>query len=526
MHFQGLLSITTILSLVLQGSAAQGTAGTGTCRHTTVAILGGGMAGITAAQALNNQSIADFVIVEYQNRIGGRVNHTTFGQKADGTSYVVELGAYWVHGVGATNGSVNPILRLAQKYNLTTALSDFSSIQAYDDTGSVNYTYLLDEYETASEKMAEIGSTILKNNLQDMSIRQGMALGGWKPKVDDMAAQAVDWLKGDVENASPVGESSLAFSLAAGGFTFGQFGPDNYLITDPRGYSAIIEGEAATFLKKNDSRLLLNTKVTNISYSDTGVTVYNHDGTCIAANYAICTFSLGVLQNVAVDFNPELPLWKRTAIQRFTMGTYTKIFMQFNETFWPKNSQNLLYASPDRRGYYASFQSLSAPGFLEGSNILFATVLAEEAYRVERLSDDETQAEIMAVLRQMFPGTTIPEPTAFLYPRWNKAEWAYGSYSNWPLGTTLEMHQNLRANTSRLWFAGEATSSQYFGFLHGAWFEGREAGAQIAGLIQGHCTNVTGENECGGRKYYETLAGTTPSNAYTVVNGWPGGLLY
>jgi hypothetical protein len=44
--------------------------------------------------------------------------------------------------------------------------------------------------------MAEIGSTILKDNLQDMSIRQGMVLGGWKPKIDDMAAQAVDWLRG------------------------------------------------------------------------------------------------------------------------------------------------------------------------------------------------------------------------------------------------------------------------------------------------------------------------------------------
>lgn len=87
-------------------------------------------------------------------------------------------------------------IRKAQKYNLTTALSDFTSILTYDHTGLVDYAYLLDEYNTASDKMAEIGSTILKDNLQDMSIRQGMALGGWKPKVDDMAAQAVDWLRG------------------------------------------------------------------------------------------------------------------------------------------------------------------------------------------------------------------------------------------------------------------------------------------------------------------------------------------
>lgn len=47
-------------------------------------------------QALSNASVTDFLIVEYQSDIGGRVAHTTFGAKPDGTPYVVELGANWV----------------------------------------------------------------------------------------------------------------------------------------------------------------------------------------------------------------------------------------------------------------------------------------------------------------------------------------------------------------------------------------------------------------------------------------------
>jgi len=39
--------------------------------------------------------VTDFVIVEYNGDIGGRVAHTTFGAKPDGTPYVVELGANW-----------------------------------------------------------------------------------------------------------------------------------------------------------------------------------------------------------------------------------------------------------------------------------------------------------------------------------------------------------------------------------------------------------------------------------------------
>ena len=70
-----------------------------------------------------------------------------------------------------------------------------------------------------------------------------------------------------------------------------RFSDENNYVLDERGYSAFIEGEASTFLSANDSRLLLNTVVNNISYSDTGVTVYNQDGSCISADYAICTFS-------------------------------------------------------------------------------------------------------------------------------------------------------------------------------------------------------------------------------------------
>jgi polyamine oxidase len=244
----------------------------------------------------------------------------------------------------------------------------------------------------------------------------------------------------------------------------------------------------------------------------------------VSAAYAITTFSVGVLQNNVVTFEPELPEWKRTAIEKFTMGTYTKIFLQFPYTFWPSETEFFLYASPTSRGFYPVFQTLSKPGFLAGSNILFVTVVETHSYRVERQSDAQTQAEIMAVLRDMFPETTIPDPIAFTYPRWSTEPWAFGSYSNWPAGTTLEMHQNLRANVGRLWFAGEATSAQYFGFLHGALFEGREVGMSVAALLQDECARGNRPEGrakgCGGRTHYGVLHGTTPLAAYSGVNGW------
>lgn len=209
------------------------------------------------------------------------------------------------------------------------------------------------------------------------------------------------------------------------------------------------------------------------------------------------------------------------------MGIYTKIFFQFppDKIFWDETSQYLLYAHP-QRGYHPIFQPLDIPGFLPGSGIFFATVVTDQSRVVEEQSDELTKSQIQAVLREMFGADKIPEPLDFMYPRWGKTPWAYGSYSNWPPGLTLESHQNLRAPTDRLWFAGEATSQEFYGYLHGAYFEGKRAGGKIAACVQGRgekgeCCNDTGYTDGdAGERHYDVLNGTTTEEEYGSVNGW------
>ncbi|KAE8379358.1 flavin-containing amine oxidoreductase-domain containing protein [Aspergillus bertholletiae] len=464
------------------------------------------------SSTLSNASIHDFAILEYRNTIGGRVWSTDFGQDKHGEPYVIEFGANWRSYMAS--GQVEQ----AHKHGLKNTPDNVSSVLTYDETGYNDYQHLLDAFGDLKSIAFRAAGQMLLDNIQDSNARTGFAMAGWNPPRNDMKAQAVEWW----DWASPEA-SSFIFGVAAENLTFNQFGEDNHMVVDPRGYSTIIEREASTFLHKEvqDRRLWLNTQVTDIEYSRNGVKITNNDGSCITAAYAICTFSLGVLQNDVVQFHPALPTWKQTAIQKFSMGTYTKIFLQFDETFWPSDTQFFLYASPNTRGYYPIFQSLSKHDFMPGSNILFVTVVDEQAYRVERQPDEQTKEEILSVLREMFPEKHISDPTAFVYPRWSYEPWAYGSYSNWPVGTTLEMHQNLRANVDRLWFAGEATSAAYFGFLHGAWFEGREAGQQIAAMLQDECAHASNDVACGDRTHYDVLHGTTPIDAYTGINGWP-----
>lgn len=44
-------------------------------------------------------------------------------------------------------------------------------------------------------------------------------------------------------------------------------------------------------MKKDDPRIKLNTKVTEIAYNEKGVTIHTDTGDIIKAEYAICTFS-------------------------------------------------------------------------------------------------------------------------------------------------------------------------------------------------------------------------------------------
>lgn len=68
----------------------------GKCSRVQVAILGAGLAGITAAKVLDDAGIKNFTIVEYNDRIGGRVYNRAFGRQPNSDEpYFVELGANW-----------------------------------------------------------------------------------------------------------------------------------------------------------------------------------------------------------------------------------------------------------------------------------------------------------------------------------------------------------------------------------------------------------------------------------------------
>ncbi|XP_078597644.1 uncharacterized protein LOC144873822 [Branchiostoma floridae x Branchiostoma japonicum] len=409
------------------------------------------MAGKSAARSLNQRGLTDFVILEGNSRVGGRLSKVQFGGNT------IDIGGNWVHEVSDDNPVRN---------------------SSGDDVTSHWHTVLasLDE---PSEAVYDVAVERNATGQPDIPIRAALKFSGWNPTSSmEKAVEYAnyDWFYGEEPDVSSLlrGELDPTFDL---------FGEEEYFLTDQRGYVYIIEQMADSFLKENDQRLKLNKTISAIQWDNNGVTVASKDGSTYTADYAIVTFSMGVLQGNSVEFVHELPGWKREVISRVRMALYTMIYLKFPSKFWD-DDEYIVYVS-ERREYYTVWQNLEAPGlFPAGTNIILVTLMSEEARRVEAQSDQATQAEVMAVLRTMY-GAGIPDPTDILVPRWEQDPFFRGCYANWGVGINDEELHKLQAPVARrLFFAGDGTGLHY-GYLQGALFEGARVADSIATCVGG-----------------------------------------
>ena len=112
-----MMAIKTSLAFLCLTFAVVAAAPTG---RKKVLILGAGAAGITAAKTLHDKGITDFVVLEGQDYIGGRMKQASFaGMK-------VELGANWIHYADEED---NPLIPLKNQHKLTGHSSNFSNVR-------------------------------------------------------------------------------------------------------------------------------------------------------------------------------------------------------------------------------------------------------------------------------------------------------------------------------------------------------------------------------------------------------------
>mmetsp|Transcript_61490 Transcript_61490/g.159650 ORF Transcript_61490/g.159650 Transcript_61490/m.159650 type:complete len:1373 (+) Transcript_61490:69-4187(+) len=437
-----------------------------TANATSVLVLGAGAAGMAASRRLLEAGITDITVLEASSTIGGRM------RSADLSGRTVELGANWISG---HNGS-NWLTRLAQEHGVSCSDSDWESWSDYDEHGPIPGRLRWADFTAWKGKFRALARRYSDEELPDVSVLAGTRLMGWHPrdKYDEaLMVQGFHW-----EDAAMASAVSLKYQYPIA--TYHDFGERECMVNDPRGFSEVLRGMATAF--NLSSKIRFNQTVRSISYDSSIVSVATQDAS-YHADHVIVTFSVGVLQNELVDFRPALPEWKSQAIQKYGMGLFAKVFFEFPSKFWP---DDLVHFYVDAmRGYYPLWLNMNVEGQLGPGPpyVLMLTVMSVNAAKLESQAENVTVAEAMTVLQSMFPKATVPRPTRVLFHRWGEDSLYRGSYSYWPVGVTLADKEQMCAPVGPVWFAGEACSVDYAGFVHGALLSGNDTASSMVRCI-------------------------------------------
>lgn len=426
----------------------------------TVVVIGAGISGLAAARVLTEEGYS-VIVVEARERIGGRIwtSHEWPGIPLD-------LGASWIHG-----SDDNPIADLARELDIATVVTDYDNTWLWDTDGREigddehddidnRFVEMLDDLDSERDAM---------DDADEDDIALGDAIEDWidarqpDPTTIRQLAYSVNTA---IEHEYAADIADLSFYYFDGGDAF-----DGDDLLFPDGYSQIVHGLAEGL----DIRL--GQVVRKVHWNDDGVTVTT-DQAAFDADYAVVTLPQGVLKAGYVSFSPALPEEKLRAVERLRMGILNKVYLRFPRVFWPAETEMLGYISA-RKGEWTEWLNIA---HYTGQPVLLAFNAADYGRAIEDMPDDQIVAAATATLRTMF-GNDIPSPDAALITRWGADPYSHGSYTFLAHGATPDHYDDLAAPIGqRLFFAGEATSSDFPATVHGAYLSGLRAAEEILGL--------------------------------------------
>ncbi len=429
-----------------------------------VIIVGAGIAGLAAAQELNQQGY-HILILEAKNRVGGRVST----KNAWGTS--AELGGSWLH-----SSQTNPLMKIIKKeniatlptqYTLTAPFNKFNSMMIYQGNGQLLPKLEKQKILDLAKQFAAYIDEHQKNFTDKTSYEDAIEKFDAQKNLSAKDRKYLNYFIKDIlsfDHGAELNQITAKQPITSEE----NLGPD--VLFDGGGYVQLLEK-----MVKN-TPILLNKRVTEISYSKKSVAVstashvYN-------ARYVIVTLPLGVLKADSVKFSPPLPKEKIAAIKKIGFGTYNKTYLLFSKPFWDKKSEWLVFF-PTKEQPNELYEVLNYHKFYQ-QPILLVFTAGDFAKKMETRSDEQIIDQIMHRLRSVY-GPSIPQPTSFVISRWGLDPYSRGSYSYPRVGSTEQDIEALAKPVSqRVFFAGEATSKDDYGTVHGAYQSGIDAAKAI-----------------------------------------------
>lgn len=508
--------------------------------ETTVVVVGAGMAGLKAATDLTAAGIS-VQVLEARSRLGGRLfsEETPSGQ-------VIDIGASWFH--DCLN---NPLLekyykKLNKGKTLEFEYDDFG-IDFFDADGKI------DIESTSIEQTRHELITYLKvvcgalPQEEDISIRDA-CLKYLKEKAYAMTPEQLKYTHQIFRYIECFGSSWENMS-ARQVVNSGHLGRDLLLLN---GYKTVYDGETEELLalvnKKSVDELLvpnntgvqfnLGTEVCGISknYTTGKIEVTTKNKGVFTCDYVVVTTPLAVLKVTdpkelgCITWNPPLPKYLRDSIQSAGDRNLGKLFLEFDEQFWPDTCHMFAIADEDLAFNDALFNDvplkpevLAAVTSARGSNptpIEFINVAAvmkkkygsvktpmiaalTSEHFTKKLEICYRNGDMDAIHKLISPALArvseipvdkVPKPKFIRMTEWAYDPYSRGSYTGTAIGQPydyFEIVDNMinprgifgESGVSRVRFAGEGTVAYGARCAHGAWLSGQREAQVIVNSI-------------------------------------------
>jgi len=476
-----------------------------------VLVVGAGAAGIGAALTLIQHGVK-VIVLEGRARVGGRAytHALKVTHSHPHTHTRVDLGAQWVHGSGWANPItqlINHINREHKELHMKRATApDCSHVpsgmpiwRVFDEKlGEISPSSHTRARKQVSALMKGYRIAVGKQNRRDpnekepdVSMKHLMATqynqmcpkSGPQRRLLDFKIARVEQYEGATFEELSARHFDSPTELSGPNFTLAE------------GYGAFLSRVAHSPAFGLDIRLrhCVSCIEYDLSASRVTVTARVTQGDCKAkeekkgcvlkfrARYCVVTLPLGVLKRKIVKFIPSLSHQKRNAISRLGVALMNKVVLLFRHRFWKDSTAVIGYVAAEK-GKYPFILNLWRE---TKHNILVCFLTCDFARKAEKLSDKQTVAGVLQVLRGMYGTKAVPEPTATLVTRWGQDPFCFGSWSFMAVGSSPHDCDVLAEPIgSCLYFAGEATSVVDLGTVHGAYRTGLQQGMRIINHIR------------------------------------------
>ena len=399
-----------------------------------VAIIGAGAAGLGAAHALKKSGLS-FIVLEARNRVGGRAY--TIQAAPD---VIFDVGCGWLH-----SADRNSFVRIADELNFEINKElppwrDRAVGNAFPQGQRADFIRSLDDFFDRVEQAARRGRDAEASTCFEPGNR-------WNPMIDAISTYI---------NGAELDRVSI--------LDFNAYEDTNLNWRVRRGYGALMAAYGATL------PVAFNCAVALIDHSAKRVRVETSQGV-LTADKVIITVPTNLIAVEAIRFHPALPD-KVDAAANLPLGLADKVVLALDEPEALPKEGNLRGATMrTEMGTYhlRPFGQPCVEGFFGGR---FAKQLEDEGDgAIAAASIDEIASFLGNDIRRMLK--PLKES------RWAHDPFARGSYSHALPGQSGKRAVLAAPIDGRLFFAGEATSPNFFTTAHGARDSGERAAKEV-----------------------------------------------